>query len=92
MVDLIYFVNGNVHDIMVADWEGAVSIPDNPGKKMFIAIYTPETEELTRTTILQFGFDDSFPEVILNIEGYSIPIPIEQAYQTTARRMKFHPA
>ena len=92
MVDLIYFVNGNVHDIMVADWKDAVSISDNPDKKLFIAIYTPETEELTRTTILQFGFDNSFPEVILNIEGYSIPIPIEQAYQTTARRMKLPPA
>ena len=92
MVDLIYFIGGNVHDVMVEKWENARHIPDHPEKKLFIAIYIPETEEITRVKIHQFGFPNEFPESVLNLEGYAVPLPIGQAYDDTARRMKLPPA
>ncbi len=92
MVDLIYFVGANVHDVMVQKWENALPIPNHPEQKLFIALYIPETEEMTRVKIHQFGFQDDFPEIILNLEGYAVPLPIGQAYHETARRMKLPPA
>ncbi|MCZ6680608.1 MAG: hypothetical protein O7E52_25540 [Candidatus Poribacteria bacterium] len=92
MIDLIYFVGANVHDITVEKWENALPIPDHPEKKLFIAIYVPETEEITRVKIHQFGFREDFPEVVLNLEGYVVALPFSQAYGETARRMKLPPA
>jgi hypothetical protein len=88
MVDLIYFADGNVHDVMVEKWENACPIPNNSEKPLFVAVYIPETEEMTRVKIHQFGFRDDFPELKLNLEGHVVPLPIGQAYDATARRMK----
>ena len=44
------------------------------------------------TEVIQFGFKDDFPDIVIEIEGYAIPFPLAEAYQTTARRMKLpHP-
>ena len=88
MVDLIYFVGANVHDVMAEKWENALPIPEHPEKKLFIATYIPETEEITQVKIYQFGFREDFPEIVLNLEGYAVSLPIGQAYDETARRMK----
>ncbi len=73
---------------MVEKWENAQPIPAHPEKKLFIAIYLPETEEITRVKIHQLGFQDDFPKMMLDLEGYAVPLPIGQAYNETVRRMK----
>ncbi len=88
MVDVIYFVGGNVHDLLISGWENAAAIPENPEKPLFIAIYTPQTEDTVEAEIIQFGFDSDFPNIVIEVEGSAIPLPLAQAYQTTARRMK----
>ena len=88
MVDLVYFADGNLHDVIIEKWENAFPIPNDPDRQLFISIYTPETEEITRVKIHQFGFLDEFPRIVLPLEGYAVLFPIAQAYNETARRMK----
>lgn len=88
MVDVIYFVGGNVHDLLISGWENASAIPENPEKPLFIAIYTPQTEDTVETEIIQFGFESDFPDIVIEVEGNALLFPLAKAYQTTARRMK----
>lgn len=91
MVDLIHFVGENLHDLLISGWENASGIPDAPEKPLFIATYTPQTEDTVEVEIIQFGFEDDFPDIVIEVEGNAIPLPLAQAYQTTARRMKLPP-
>jgi hypothetical protein len=91
MVDLIYFVGENVHDLLISNWKNALPIPDNPEKPLFTATYTPQTEYTVATEVMQFGFRDDFPDVVIEVEGHTILFPLAKAYQTTARRMKLPP-
>ncbi len=88
MVDLIYFVGENVHDLLISNWKNALPIPDTPDNPFFIATYTPQMEDTVVAEVIQFGFRDDFPDVVIEVKGYAIPFPLAKAYQTTARRMK----
>ena len=92
MVDLIHFVGENLHDLLISGWENASAIPENSEKPLFIATYTPQTEDTVAAEIIQFGFEDDFPDIVIEVEGNAIPFPLAKAYQTTARRMKLPPA
>ena len=88
MVDLIHFVGRNVHDVLVEGWRDAQPIPENPEKPLFIAIYTPQTEDTVLTEVIQFGFRDELPNIVIEVEGELMCFPLRKAYQTTARRMR----